>query len=54
MTSLVKSLRLAILGGILLLGGRAPRADAQITAGITSIVQILASPLSGVGTRALR
>jgi hypothetical protein len=54
MTSLVKSLRLAILGGIFLLGGRAPRADAQITAGITSVVQILASPLSGVGTRALR
>ncbi|MDB4883560.1 MAG: hypothetical protein JWL95_2326 [Gemmatimonadetes bacterium] len=54
MRTLVKSLRLTIAVGALLLGGRAPRADAQITAGITSMVDILTAPLSGVGTRALQ
>jgi hypothetical protein len=54
MRSLVKSLRLAIAVGVLLVGGIAPRADAQITAGITSMVDILTAPLSGVGTRALQ
>ena len=54
MPSLVKSLRLALVCGTLLLGGRASRADAQITAGFTSMADILAAPLSGVGTRALR
>lgn len=54
MRSLVKSVRLAIAMGTLLLGGLAPRADAQITAGITSLVDILTAPLSGVGTRALQ
>jgi hypothetical protein len=54
MSSLVKKLRLTIAVGALLLGGRASRADAQITAGLTSMVDILAAPLSGVGTRALQ
>ncbi|MEO6527530.1 MAG: hypothetical protein ABIP93_12950 [Gemmatimonadaceae bacterium] len=54
MRSLVKMLRLTIAIGALLMGGRAPRAAAQITAGMTGMVDILAAPLSGVGTRALQ
>jgi hypothetical protein len=54
MRSLVRSLRLTLGLAALLLVGHAPRAGAQITAGITSVVNILAAPLSGVGTRALQ
>ena len=54
MRSLVRSLRVTLGLAVLLLAGRAPRAEAQITAGITSVVDILAAPLSGVGTRALQ
>ena len=54
MRSLVKSLRLTFAVGALLLGGDASRAEAQITAGFTSMVNILAAPLSGVGSRALQ
>lgn len=54
MRTLVKSLRLTIALVALLLGGRASLAGAQITAGITSMVDILSAPLSGVGTRALQ
>ena len=54
MRSLVTSLRLTLGLAALLLAGQAPRADAQITAGITSMANILAAPLSGVGSRALQ
>ena len=54
MRSLVRSLGLSFGLASLLLAGHAPRAGAQITAGITSVVDILAAPLSGVGTRALQ
>jgi hypothetical protein len=54
MRSPVRMLRLTIAVVALLAGGRAPRADAQITAGMSSMVSILAAPLSGVGTRALQ
>jgi hypothetical protein len=54
MRSLVRSLRLTLGLAALFLAGHAPRAGAQITAGITSVVDILSAPLSGVGTRALQ
>jgi hypothetical protein len=54
MRSLVRSLRLTLGLASLVLAGYAPRASAQITAGMTSTVDILAAPLSGVGTRALQ
>ena len=53
MRSLVRTLRLSF-GLAALFAGLAPRAGAQITAGIASTVDILAAPLSGVGTRALQ
>jgi hypothetical protein len=54
MHRLVTSLRRSLLISALLLGASSARADAQITAGITSLADILAAPLSGVGTRALQ
>ena len=54
MRSPVRSLGLTLGLAALLLAGRAPRAEAQITAGMSSTVDILAAPLSGVGTRALQ
>jgi hypothetical protein len=54
MRSLVRSLRPVLGLAVLLLAGHASRAGAQITAGITSTVDILAAPLNGVGTRALQ
>ena len=54
MRSLVRSLRLSLGLAALLLAGQAPRAGAQITAGMASTVDILAAPLTGVGTRALQ
>jgi hypothetical protein len=54
MHRLVTSLRRSLLISTLLLGASSARADAQITAGITSLADILATPLSGVGTRALQ
>ena len=54
MRPMVRSLRLTLGLAALLLAGHAPRVDAQITAGITTVVNILAAPLSGVGTRALQ
>jgi hypothetical protein len=54
MRSTVRSFRLALAMASLLLAGHAPRVGAQITAGMGSTVDILAAPLSGVGTRALQ
>ena len=54
MLRLVTSLRRSLLISALLLGASSSRADAQITAGITSLADILTAPLSGVGTRALQ
>jgi hypothetical protein len=54
MHRLVTSLRRSLLISALLLGAWSARADGQITAGITSLADILAAPLSGVGTRALQ
>ena len=50
---LVPALRVALVASALLLGA-SPRADGQITAGITSVADILAAPLTGTGMRALR
>jgi hypothetical protein len=54
MRSLVRAFRLTFGLASLLLAGYAPVAGAQITAGMGSTVDILAAPLSGVGTRALQ
>jgi hypothetical protein len=54
MKSLMRSLRLTLGLTTLLLAGHAPRAGAQVTGGIISVAEILAAPLSGVGTRALQ
>jgi hypothetical protein len=54
MRSLMRSLRITLGLTTLLLAGYAPRASAQVTGGIISTAQILAAPLSGVGTRALQ
>lgn len=54
MHSMVRSIRLTLGLASLILAGYAPRAGAQITAGMGSSVDILAAPLSGVGTRALQ
>ena len=48
----VMALRLALLALPLVLG-IASRAEGQITAGITSVADILAAPLTGTGMRAL-
>jgi hypothetical protein len=54
MRPLMRSLRFTLGLAMLLLAGLAPRASAQITGGIISVVDILAAPLAGVGTRALQ
>jgi hypothetical protein len=54
MRSLMRSFRITLGLTTLLLAGYAPRASAQITGGIISVAEILAAPLSGVGTRALQ
>jgi hypothetical protein len=54
MRHLVIALRRSLLVSALLLAARSARAEAQITAGITSMADILSAPLSGVGTRALQ
>jgi hypothetical protein len=53
MRALVRSLRLSLSLAMLALAAEAPRASAQITAGIGSMAQILTAPLTGSGTRAL-
>jgi hypothetical protein len=54
MRSLMRSLGITLGLTTLLLAGYAPEASAQVTGGIISSAQILAAPLSGVGTRALQ
>jgi hypothetical protein len=54
MRFLVRAFRGSLGLASLLLAGYAPLAGAQITAGMGSTVDILAAPLSGVGTRALQ
>jgi hypothetical protein len=53
MRRLVTVVRRAIYA-ILLLGAVSVRADAQITAGMSTMADILTLPLTGVGTRALQ
>lgn len=54
MRTLVTTLRGSAALALLVLAAVAPSAGAQITAGITSTIDILAAPLTGVGTRALQ
>ena len=49
---LVTALRVALAASAILLGWSA-RAEGQITAGMTSVADILAAPLTGTGMRAL-
>lgn len=53
MTTVAGLLRRALLA-LLLLGIFAARGEAQITAGMSAILDILTPPLTGVGTRALQ
>ncbi len=50
---LVTAVRAALVASVLLVG-TSSRAQGQITAGITSVADILAAPLTGTGMRALR
>jgi hypothetical protein len=54
MRRLVSALRRPVAILALLLAAPAARAGAQITAGILSVADILAAPLTGTGSRALR
>jgi hypothetical protein len=49
----VSRLSRPVLVALLLLGARSARAEGQITGGIATMAEILASPLTGTGTRAL-